>query len=46
MAYDENLADRVRAILTADPSLGERKMFGGLAFMIDGQCSVASSGPN
>jgi TfoX/Sxy family transcriptional regulator of competence genes len=37
MAYDENLADRVRAILASEPSLSERKMFGGLAFMIDGR---------
>ena len=36
MAYDENLADRVRTILISEPSLSERKMFGGLAFMIDG----------
>jgi hypothetical protein len=36
MAYDENLADRVRTILMAEASLSERKMFGGLAFMIDG----------
>jgi hypothetical protein len=36
MAYDENLAERVRAVLASEPSLSERKMFGGLAFMIDG----------
>jgi hypothetical protein len=36
MAYDEILAERVRALLAADPSLVERPMFGGLAFMIDG----------
>lgn len=36
MAYDEVLADRVRDILVADPGLSERKMFGGLAFMLDG----------
>ena len=36
MAYDENLAERVRTILASEPSLSERKMFGGLAFMIDG----------
>jgi hypothetical protein len=35
MAYDENLAARVRAVLASEPSLSERKMFGGLAFMID-----------
>ena len=36
MAYDERLADRVRDILAGHSGLGERKMFGGLAFMLDG----------
>ena len=36
MAYDERLADRVRDLLAGDPALSERKMFGGLAFMLDG----------
>ena len=36
MAYDEKLAERVRDILAGDPALSERKMFGGLAFMLDG----------
>jgi TfoX/Sxy family transcriptional regulator of competence genes len=36
VAYDERLAERVRDILAADPALTERKMFGGLAFMLDG----------
>jgi TfoX/Sxy family transcriptional regulator of competence genes len=36
MAYDERLADRVRGVLLADAGLTERKMFGGLAFMLDG----------
>lgn len=36
MAYDENLAERVRTILASEPSLSERKMFGGIAFMIEG----------
>jgi TfoX/Sxy family transcriptional regulator of competence genes len=42
MAYDENLAERVRAILAPEPSVSERKMFGGLAFMIEGHmcCGV------
>lgn len=41
MAYDENLADRVRAVL-AGQALTERQMFGGLAFMIGGHmaCGV------
>jgi TfoX/Sxy family transcriptional regulator of competence genes len=36
VAYDEILADRVRDVLAGEPGLSERKMFGGLAFMLDG----------
>ena len=36
MAYDESLADRVRHVLAGEPGLSERKMFGGLAFMLGG----------
>ncbi len=36
MAYDEQLADRVRALLADEDGLSERKMFGGLAFMLHG----------
>ena len=36
MAYDEALADRVRAVLAEEDGLSERKMFGGLAFMLHG----------
>ena len=36
MAYDERLAARVRNLLAGDPGLSERKMFGGLAFMLAG----------
>ena len=36
MAYDEQLAERVRAVLAGEEGLTERKMFGGLAFMLDG----------
>jgi TfoX/Sxy family transcriptional regulator of competence genes len=36
VAYDEKLADRVRHLLAGDPGLTERKMFGGLAFMLEG----------
>jgi TfoX/Sxy family transcriptional regulator of competence genes len=43
VAYDERLAERVRKILAGDPALSERKMFGGLAFMLDGNmcCGIA-----
>ena len=36
MAYDEQLADRVREVIASEPGLTERKMFGGLAFMLEG----------
>ena len=44
MAYDEELADRIRGLLTNEPDLTERKMFGGLAFLIGGNMAVAASG--
>ena len=43
MAYDEELADRVRDLL-ADEPVQEKAMFGGLAFLIGGNMSVAVSG--
>lgn len=44
VAYDEALADRVRDSLAAEPDLTERKMFGGLAFMLGGHLTIAVSG--
>lgn len=44
MAYDEELADRVRELVATDPELSERRMFGGLAFLIGGNMAVAASG--
>ncbi|MGH9243866.1 MAG: TfoX/Sxy family protein [Acidimicrobiales bacterium] len=44
MAYDEELADRIRELLADEPDLTERKMFGGLAFLIRGNMAVAASG--
>jgi TfoX/Sxy family transcriptional regulator of competence genes len=42
VAYDEDLAQRVREVLAARSDLGERKMFGGIAFMVTGNmaCGV------
>jgi TfoX/Sxy family transcriptional regulator of competence genes len=42
MAYDEQLADRVRALLERRAEVSERKMFGGLTFMVGGNmcCGV------
>ena len=44
MAYDEDQADRVRALLGGGPDIGERRMFGGLAFLAGGHMAVAVSG--
>lgn len=42
MAYDEALAERIRLVLADAPDLVERKMFGGIAFMVAGHmtCGV------
>lgn len=42
MAYDHDLADRIRAILQDEPEVTERRMFGGLAFMIEGRMAVCA----
>jgi TfoX/Sxy family transcriptional regulator of competence genes len=44
MAYDEDLADRLRELLADEPGLTEKQMFGGLAFLIDGNMAVSASG--
>lgn len=44
MAYDEALADRIRALLATDHDVVEKKMFGGLGFLIGGNLSVSASG--
>ena len=44
MAYDEELAARIRALVVAEPGLTEQKMFGGLAFLVGGNMAVAASG--
>ena len=44
MAYDEELAERVRKLTGNEPSLTEKKMFGGLAFLIGGNMAVGVSG--
>jgi hypothetical protein len=44
MAYDEDLADRIRALIAGEAGLTEKKMFGGLAFLIGGNMAVAASG--
>jgi hypothetical protein len=44
MAFDEDLADRIRELLGDEPGLTEKRMFGGLAFLIAGNMAVAASG--
>jgi hypothetical protein len=43
MAYDEELADRLREVLQHEPGLSEKRMFGGLAFLINGNMAVSAS---
>jgi len=44
VAYDEALADRIRELVVSESDLTEKKMFGGLAFLIRGNMAVAASG--
>ena len=44
MAYDEELAARIRELVADEPALTEKKMFGGLAFLVGGNMAVAASG--
>ena len=44
MAYDAELADRIRDLLEGEPGLTEKRMFGGLAFLVNGNMAVSASG--
>jgi hypothetical protein len=44
VAYDEDLADRIRELLAAEAGLSEKKVFGGLAFLVGGNMAVSASG--
>jgi TfoX/Sxy family transcriptional regulator of competence genes len=44
VAYDEELADRIRELIGSEIDLTEKKMFGGLAFLIAGNMAIAASG--
>jgi TfoX N-terminal domain len=44
MAYDEELANRIREVVQGERGLTEKRMFGGLAFLIDGNMAVSASG--
>lgn len=43
MAYDEGLAERVRALVDDEPKITEKRMFGGLAFLVDDKMFVGVS---
>ncbi|HEY6473797.1 MAG TPA: TfoX/Sxy family protein [Acidimicrobiales bacterium] len=44
MAYDEDLAERIRELVANEKGLSEKKMFGGLAFLVGGNMAIAASG--
>jgi TfoX/Sxy family transcriptional regulator of competence genes len=44
VAYDEDLANRIRELVLSEPGVTEQRMFGGLAFLVDGNMSVSASG--
>ncbi len=44
MAYDTELADRIRFLIGTGPGVTERKMFGGLAFLVGGNMAISASG--
>lgn len=43
MAYDPELAGRIRQLISSDPEVTEKKMFGGLAFLVRGNMAIAAS---
>jgi TfoX/Sxy family transcriptional regulator of competence genes len=44
VAYDEDLGARIRELVAKEKGLSEKKMFGGLAFLIGGNMAIAASG--
>jgi TfoX/Sxy family transcriptional regulator of competence genes len=44
VAYDEALANRIRELVSDEAALSEKKMFGGLAFLVGGNMAIAASG--
>lgn len=43
MVYDGELADRIRAVLSTESGVSEKRMFGGLAFLVDGHMAAAAN---
>ena len=44
MAYDEDLAERIRELIAGEAGVTEKRMFGGLAFLVRGNMAIAASG--
>jgi TfoX/Sxy family transcriptional regulator of competence genes len=44
MAYDEQVAQRIRELVAGDLDVTEKRMFGGLAFLVNGNMSISASG--
>ena len=44
VAFDEDLADRIRELVARERGVTEKRMFGGLAFLVDGNLAVSASG--
>lgn len=44
MAYDEQLAERIRRLVEGEPGLSEKRMFGGLGFLVGGNMAISASG--
>ena len=44
VAYDEDLADRIRELVGDERGVSEKRMFGGLAFLVNGNMAVSASG--
>jgi TfoX/Sxy family transcriptional regulator of competence genes len=44
VAYDEDLADRIRELIADQGGVTEKKMFGGLAFLVGGNMAIAAAG--
>jgi TfoX/Sxy family transcriptional regulator of competence genes len=44
VAYDEHLAERIRELIGHQPDVTEKKMFGGLAFLVGGNMAISASG--
>jgi TfoX/Sxy family transcriptional regulator of competence genes len=44
VAFDEDLADRIRELVADERGITEKRMFGGLAFLVDGHMAVSASG--